>query len=190
MADTVTGTVQSGGGSAAEAALAVGVVLGGIVLAGHAAPHRRAGGGRAGRNADPGPPSHADLLALAAAYEANQRSAGMERFHGNRRVFLSNRSRYVAFDTSTSGGQHDLSGLFLIDKADGSVYTIKGYGKRGYHVGTVRGLTAAYREETEHNERVRREHGGLPPSTVSRDRRAGVATVHARPSNVIPLRRR
>ena len=51
------------------------------------------------------------------------------------------RTKFIACDAGTSG-------MFLVDRATGDVYSIKGYGRPNRKVGTVAGLTAAYRAAT------------------------------------------
>src|SRR6266700_6580121 len=92
---------------------------------------------------------HADSLEIrlfVAAYEENQNIAGH-----SCRIITEDRRKYIAIDEQYMAGEGAFigrSGRFLIDRATGIVYTIKGYGQRGYRIGTVTGLTAQYRDAT------------------------------------------
>jgi hypothetical protein len=54
------------------------------------------------------------------------------------------RTKFIACDRRDSG-------VFLVDRATGDVYSIKGYGRPNRKVGTVVGLTAAYNAATAAN---------------------------------------
>lgn len=64
------------------------------------------------------------------------------------RIVLEDRRKYIAVDETDLGDTPPYthrSGRFLIDRETGVVYSIKGYGQRGYRLGTVTDLTAKYR---------------------------------------------
>lgn len=60
------------------------------------------------------------------------------------------RNKLIALD-------HGSSGAFLVEKATGTVFQIRGYGKKGRPVGHIDALIARYREANEEN-RMRAEH--------------------------------
>lgn len=84
---------------------------------------------------------------FAAAYQENKNLAHARGPSGYRIVVV-DRRKYLAidevptFEGSDCPGQ---SGRFLVDKATGDVYTIRGYGQRGHRIGTVADLTEKYR---------------------------------------------
>ncbi len=51
------------------------------------------------------------------------------------------RSKYIALDR---GGEFNRSGVFLLDKATGIVWSIKGYGVKNRQLGHIDALTAKY----------------------------------------------
>lgn len=85
---------------------------------------------------------------MVAAYEEN-RNLAHGRGPSGYRVVVVDRRKYLAIDEVPTFEGRDCpgqGGRFLVDKATGVVYTIKGYGQRGWRIGTVEGLTAKYRE--------------------------------------------
>jgi len=83
---------------------------------------------------------------LCSAYQENRNLTGWRY-----QIIAEDRRKYIAID-ETDEGDHPpyvhRSGRFLVDRSDGVVYTIKGYGQRGHRVGIVETLTASYREGT------------------------------------------
>jgi hypothetical protein len=65
----------------------------------------------------------------------------MESLETPRRKRSVTRSKYVAIDYDN--GPDSWYGVFLVDRLTHDVYTIKGYGVRGYHRGTLESLTTA-----------------------------------------------
>jgi hypothetical protein len=106
---------------------------------------------------------HADspeIRRFVAAYEENQNIAGH-----SCQIIAEDRRKYIAIDEERAGSR---SGRFLIDRTTGIVYTIKGYGQRGYSVGTVTGLTAQYRDATATYDPRSRMHTETGGSRVAR----------------------
>jgi hypothetical protein len=58
--------------------------------------------------------------------------------------FARDRRKYIALDQGTSG-------VFLVDKQTEEVYTISGYGRPNWRVGTLDELIARYRQANEEN---------------------------------------
>src|SRR5258708_470804 len=85
-----------------------------------------------------------EIRDLVAAYEENRNlgSFGYLRNAYPYTIVAIDRRKYVAID-ETCGEVHH-SGRFLVDRATGEVYSIRGYGQRGHRVGTVAGLTEQY----------------------------------------------
>lgn len=105
---------------------------------------------------------------IAAAEENRSQGEGVYGFRGLR---AENRRKYIAIDEDL-GGQW--SGRFLVDREDGTVYGIRGYGQRGHYIGTLASLAAQYREAT-------RSHPYIPhsgPRAHSETGRAGVVRHH------------
>jgi len=55
------------------------------------------------------------------------------------------RRRFIACDR---GNEHTRSGVFLVDRTTGEVFTIKGYGVPNWRLGTVRELIDGWRDGT------------------------------------------
>jgi hypothetical protein len=64
-------------------------------------------------------------------------------------VIAETRRTYISIDEIDDGDTPPYvhrGGLFLIDRETGVVYTIRGYGQRGYRLTTMATLAAKYRE--------------------------------------------
>lgn len=80
---------------------------------------------------------------------ANSYAAGYyDAEHGHRK-HARDRKKFVALDEGDSG-------VFLVEKETGKVFTIKGYGRPNHYVGMIEELTAKYIAATEHNRLVAR----------------------------------
>lgn len=53
------------------------------------------------------------------------------------------RKKYIALDRGQRGVNQ--SGVYLLDKATGDVYSIKGYGRPNRRIGTLEDMTARFR---------------------------------------------
>lgn len=102
-----------------------------------------------------------------AAYEEN---INLGHFGKNQKVIAEDRRKYIAIDEVDRDATPPYhypnvshrGGRFLIDREDGTVYSIEGYGKRGYRLGEAGAMTARYREATRTfnpDSRVMVEHG-------------------------------
>ena len=97
--------------------------------------------------------SSPEIRAFVEAYEENRglafrrgRGPGFTRPY----IIAEDRQKYISIDEADHGDEspgflHSRQGRFLIDRNDGVVYNIKGYGKRGYRAGTVEQLTDEFR---------------------------------------------
>lgn len=100
--------------------------------------------------------SSPEIRELLEAFKANQDVAHTRTGGWYMKPIAEDRKKYIAIDevdrdaTAPFHYPHisHRGGRFLIDRNDGVVYTIKGYGQRGYRVGTVESLTRRYREAT------------------------------------------
>lgn len=122
-----------------------------------------------------------EILAMIEAYQENCNLAH-SRGRSGYRIVVVERRKYLAIDEVPTFDGEDCpsqSGRFLIDRATSVVYSIKGYGQRGWRVGTVEGLTAQYLAGS---------------ATFNRDAGGHVATRHSRvaswgghPSQLAPI---
>jgi hypothetical protein len=85
-----------------------------------------------------------EVLDFAEAYQENVSLARKWAY----KIVAIDRRKYVAIDETDEGPSVHRSGRFLVDREDGTVYTIKGYGQKGYRIGTLSGLAQQYREGT------------------------------------------
>ena len=78
----------------------------------------------------------------------------------NSLVFLKNKTKYVYVDIGQKDNKYH-SGLYMIDK-DQSVFSIKGYGQKGYFRGTVDTVITKMKEDIENMKQglIRREETG------------------------------
>jgi len=98
--------------------------------------------------------SSPEIRELLAAFLENQDAAHKGRWY--QKPIAEDRKKYIAIDevdrdaTAPFHYPHisHRGGRFLIDRETGVVYSIKGYGQRGYRVGTVESLTESYRQAT------------------------------------------
>jgi hypothetical protein len=89
-----------------------------------------------------------EVLELIAAMDENLALVHERRGPSSYRVVVVERKKYLAVDKVATFEGRDgpgQGGLFLVDRADGTVYTIRGYGKRGHRVSEVVRLAAEYR---------------------------------------------
>ena len=80
------------------------------------------------------------------AYQENRNMA--QRGPSGYRIVAIDRRKYVAIDEILTFEGRDCpgqSGRFMVERATGRVFTIRGYGQRGHYIGTVEGLTEQYR---------------------------------------------
>ena len=104
------------------------------------------------------------MTAFVAAFEENQNVAGHPMT-----VVASDRRKYIAIDEVDRGATPPYfyrNGRFLVDQADGRVYTIRGYGQRGDPIGSLVPMALRYREATRTFDpssrmHVRMGHSGL-----------------------------
>ena len=84
------------------------------------------------------------------AYQTNRHLAAPDGPSGYRVVVIERRKYLAVDEIPTFEGQDcaGQAGRFLVDRADGSVFTIRGYGQRGHRIGTLASLTATYRAGT------------------------------------------
>lgn len=64
------------------------------------------------------------------------------------RIVIIERRKYINVDEKPTFEGEDCpgqSGRFMVDRATGEVFTIKGYGQRGQRIGTLEALAAQYR---------------------------------------------
>ena len=86
------------------------------------------------------------VVAFVAAFEENQNVAGHPMT-----VVASDRRKYIAIDEVDRGATppyYYRNGRFLVDRADGRVYAIRGYGQRGEPIGSLVPMALRYREAT------------------------------------------
>jgi hypothetical protein len=94
-----------------------------------------------------------EVVAFMTAVQDNRNLAVSRDWRANGwevRIVASDRRKYIAIDEADAyQGElqdHHRGGRFLVDRTNGYVYTIEGYGKRGRFVGTLEGLTAKFIE--------------------------------------------
>jgi hypothetical protein len=96
--------------------------------------------------------SSPEVVAFMAAVQENRNLAVSSSWRANGwevRIIAEDRRKYIAVD-ETDAYQGELmadvhrSGRFLVDRVTGVVYSIKGYGQKGYYVGTLESLTAKF----------------------------------------------
>jgi hypothetical protein len=97
-----------------------------------------------------------EILEFIAAYQENQDTANHRTGGWYQKAIAEDRKKYIAIDEVDRDATPPFhyphishrGGRFLIDKETGVVYSIKGYGQRGYRVGTVESMPASYRKAT------------------------------------------
>ncbi|HXN62320.1 MAG TPA: hypothetical protein VN886_17885 [Acidimicrobiales bacterium] len=89
-----------------------------------------------------------EVVDFVAAYQEN-RNLGHASGPSGYRIVVVERRKYLAIDeVRTFEGQDcpGQSGRFLVDRATGAVYTIRGYGQRGHRAGMLVILTEQFRQ--------------------------------------------
>jgi hypothetical protein len=118
--------------------------------------------------------SSPEVRAFVRAFEENQ---NVSRKPGYRlKVIADDRKKYIAVDEVDEDATPPYhypnishrGGRFLIDRADGTVYGIRGYGQRGYRVGNLERMTREYDAATATYDPSSRIHvgGRHSPSTT------------------------
>ena len=82
-----------------------------------------------------------EVVDFMAAYEENRNLATTWRY----RIVGETRRGYITIDEADADGGPSRSGRFMVARATGEVFTIRGYGKKGYRIGTLADLTGDYR---------------------------------------------
>jgi hypothetical protein len=90
------------------------------------------------------------------------------------RIIAKDRSKYIAIDESDrKDSTSNLgAGRFLIDKSDGTVYSIKAYGQRNYRLGNVAGMTERFEAANASFDPSSHIRVGSPNSPMTTDRAA------------------
>lgn len=91
-----------------------------------------------------------EVLDFVEAYQEN-RNCSLSAGPSGYRIVADDRRKYIAIDEVPTFEGLDCAGRggrFLVDRASGTVFTIRGYGQRGHRVGTLEHLAAQYREGT------------------------------------------
>jgi hypothetical protein len=96
------------------------------------------------------PVNTADVTAFLTAWHENGRALFTQRYENlDYDTYATKsahpRSRFIALDC---GGPSNRSGAFLVEKATGVLYSIKGYGRPNRPLGDIRALTASYEAAT------------------------------------------
>ncbi len=115
-------------------------------------------------------PVSPEVLDFVEAYQENRNLVATIGPSGYRIVTVGRR-KYIAVDEIPTFEGRDCpgqSGRFLVDRETGVVYTIKGYGQKGYRIGDLAGLAQQYREGTATFRPEARAHTETTHSRVAR----------------------
>ena len=88
------------------------------------------------------------VIEFVTAYQENRDLGSRAWTPSGYRVVTVERRKYILVDEIPTFEGVDCpgqSGRFMVDRATGEVYTIRGYGKRGHRIGTLAGLAEQYR---------------------------------------------
>jgi hypothetical protein len=90
-----------------------------------------------------------EVVEFVAAYQENANLALGHLEHITCRIVAETRRKYILIDEIDQCDGRDCagrSGRFMVDRATGRVFTIRGYGQRHRPIGTLAGLAAEYRK--------------------------------------------
>lgn len=93
-------------------------------------------------------PESPEVVDFVAAYEENRNLAHGRGLSGYRVVVVARRKYLAVDEVPTFEGRdcpHQQSGRFLVDRETRQVFTIRGYGQRGWYVGDLATLATQYR---------------------------------------------